>query len=90
MRYPTCLGTPIAVTGDVYGHTSDDRAIAAVDKLAQRLGPRRLVASSYFRCSLFMKSKKAHTTSGSLKSDRRSRPQLSISPSGPSAATSSR
>ena len=28
----------IAITGDVYGHTSDDRARAAVDGLAGRLG----------------------------------------------------
>jgi integrase len=28
----------IAVTGDVYGHTSDDTARAAVDGLAERLG----------------------------------------------------
>jgi integrase len=29
----------IAITGDVYGHTSDDTARAAVDALAGRLGP---------------------------------------------------
>ena len=28
----------IAITGDVYGHTSDDTARAAVDGLAGRLG----------------------------------------------------
>jgi integrase len=28
----------IAVTGDVYGHTSDDTARAAIDGLAERLG----------------------------------------------------
>ena len=28
----------IAITGDVYGHTSDDTARAAVDDLAGRLG----------------------------------------------------
>lgn len=28
----------IAITGDVYGHTSDDTARAAVDALAGRLG----------------------------------------------------
>jgi len=28
----------IAITGDVYGHTSDDTARAAVDGLATRLG----------------------------------------------------
>lgn len=28
----------IAITGDVYGHTSDDTARAAVDTLASRLG----------------------------------------------------
>ena len=28
----------VAVTGDVYGHTSDDAARAAVDGLAGRLG----------------------------------------------------
>jgi integrase len=28
----------IAITGDVYGHTSDDTARAAVDGLAARLG----------------------------------------------------
>ena len=28
----------IAVTGDVYGHTSDDTARAAVDALGARLG----------------------------------------------------
>ncbi|WP_193048544.1 site-specific integrase [Mycolicibacterium baixiangningiae] len=33
------LGDPsIAITGDVYGHTSDDTARAAVDALAGRLG----------------------------------------------------
>src|ERR1700716_2304635 len=33
------LGHPsIAITGDVYGHTSDDTARAAVDGLAGRLG----------------------------------------------------
>ena len=29
---------PIAITGDVYGHTSDDTARAVVDGLAGRLG----------------------------------------------------
>jgi integrase len=29
----------IAITGDAYGHTSDDTARAAVDGLAGRLGP---------------------------------------------------
>jgi integrase len=28
----------IAITGDVYGHTSDDTARAAIDGLAGRLG----------------------------------------------------
>jgi integrase len=28
----------IAVTGDIYGHTSDDTACAAVEGLAERLG----------------------------------------------------
>ena len=32
----------IAITGDVYGHTSDDTARAAVDGLAARLGCNRL------------------------------------------------
>ncbi|QQG99802.1 tyrosine-type recombinase/integrase [Mycobacteroides chelonae] len=31
----------IAITGDIYGHTSDDTARAAMDALAERLGHRR-------------------------------------------------
>jgi len=38
-RSPILLGhSSIAITGDVYGHTSDDTARAAVDGLAGRLG----------------------------------------------------
>ncbi|AEF35870.1 MULTISPECIES: tyrosine-type recombinase/integrase [Mycobacteriaceae] len=31
----------ISITGDIYGHTSDDTARAAMDALAERLGHRK-------------------------------------------------
>jgi hypothetical protein len=38
-RWPTYLGIPsIAITGDVYAHTSDDTTWAAVESLAGVLG----------------------------------------------------
>jgi hypothetical protein len=41
--YQSCRRSPrtlirFAITGDVYGHTSDDTARAAVDGLTSRLG----------------------------------------------------
>ena len=37
-RWRICRASSISITGDVYGHTSDDTARAAVDGLAGRLG----------------------------------------------------
>ena len=38
-RWPTCSGhSSISITGDIYGHTSDDTARAAVDGWSAVLG----------------------------------------------------
>ena len=48
-RWRICSGISIAITGDVYGHTSDDPARAAVDGLA---GPVRAVRAAWLGARL--------------------------------------